>query len=108
MAGHLVELADADFDTRVLKSATPVLVDFWATWCGPCKMLAPVLEELAGEFEGRLVIGKLDIVAQPLTAARYGIRSIPALILFKDGKVADTIVGAQPKAKLRDRLQEKL
>ena len=108
MVGQLIELADADFNEKVLKSSVPVLVDFWATWCGPCKMLAPVLEELAGEFAGRLVIGKMDIVAQPQTAAHYGIRSIPALILFKDGKVADTLVGAQPKQKIRDRLQQAL
>jgi thioredoxin 1 len=108
MSGPLMELADADFGARVLKSELPVLVDFWAPWCGPCKLLAPVLEELAIELAGRLVIGKLDIMQQQQTAATYGIRSIPALLLFKQGQVADTIVGNLPKQKLRDRLLKAL
>ena len=108
MSGPLMELADADFGAKVLKSDIPVLVDFWAPWCGPCKALAPVLEELAGELAGRVVIGKLDIMQQQQTAATYGIRSIPALLLFKQGRVAETIVGNLPKQKLRDRLLKAL
>jgi len=108
MSGPLMELADADFGAKVLKSELPVLVDFWAPWCGPCKLLAPVLEELAGELAGRVVIAKMDIMQQQQTAATYGIRSIPALLLFKQGQVADTIVGNMPKQKLRDRLLKAL
>jgi len=105
MAGNTVELTDKDFQARVLQSTTPVLVDFWAPWCGPCKMIAPVLEELAVEFAGQLIIGKMDIMQNPQTAADYGIRSIPALLLFKQGKVAETIMGAASKSKLQEKIK---
>ena len=108
MAGSTIELNDKDFRTKVLQSATPVLVDFWAPWCGPCKMIAPMLEELAGEFAGRLIIGKMDIMQNPQTTADFGIRSIPALLLFKDGKVAETIMGAAPKGKLQEKIKSAL
>jgi thioredoxin 1 len=104
MAGHTVELTDAGFRTQVLESKVPVLVDFWATWCGPCKAIAPALEELAADLAGRLVVGKLDIGTQPQTAAAYRITSIPALLLFKEGRVVETIFGAQPKDRLRTKV----
>lgn len=108
MSGSLFDVADADFEAKVLKSNVPVLVDFWAPWCGPCKLLTPVLEELASELAGKVIIAKMDIMQQQQTAATFGIRSIPALLLFKDGRVADTIIGNMPKQKLRDRLQRAL
>ena len=95
-----VKVSDADFDTAVLQSSEPVLVDFWAEWCGPCKMIAPALEELAGELDGRLTVAKLNIDDNPQTPAKYGVRGIPTLILFKDGQVAATKVGALPKSQL--------
>ena len=108
MAGALLDFTDADFKARVLDSKVPVLVDFWATWCGPCKMITPALEELAAEFAGRLVIGKLDIVAQPQTPVTYGVRSIPALLLFREGRVVESIFGAQSKDRLRQKLSAAL
>ena len=95
-----VKVSDDDFDTSVLQSSAPVLVDFWAEWCGPCKMIAPALEELAGDLGGRLTVAKLNIDDNPQTPAKYGVRGIPALILFKDGQVAATKVGALPKSQL--------
>jgi thioredoxin 1 len=108
MAGQLRDLSDADFDAKVLASERPYIVDFWAPWCGPCKMVTPILEELAGELAGKVEIGKMDIAQHPQTAAKYGIQSIPALLIFKSGKVADMIVGAQPKNKLRDKIAKAL
>jgi thioredoxin 1 len=95
-----VKVSDDDFDTSVLQSSEPVLVDFWAEWCGPCKMIAPALEELAGDLGGRLTVAKLNIDDNPQTPAKYGVRGIPTLILFKDGQVAATKVGALPKSQL--------
>jgi thioredoxin 1 len=106
MAAGILELTDADFESKVLKSDTPVLVDFWAPWCGPCKMIGPVVAELAGEYAGRLMVAKMDIQSHPQTAARYGIRSIPALLFFKAGQVAGTIIGAQSKDKIKDKIEE--
>ena len=101
-------VTDADFATTVLESDQPILVDFWADWCGPCKMIAPVVEELAEEYEGRFSFAKLDVDANPQTAMQFGIRSIPALLLFKDGKVAENVVGAVPKAVLKKKLDKVL
>jgi thioredoxin 1 len=94
------KVSDSDFDAEVLKSAQPVVVDFWAEWCGPCKMIAPALEELAGSMNGKVKIVKLNVDENPATAAKYGIMSIPTLMLFKNGELASRQVGAAPKQKL--------
>ena len=95
---------DANFQAEVLSSEKPVLVDFWAIWCGPCKMIAPLVEELAGEYDGKLKVAKMDVDANPRTAMQFGIRSIPTLLVFKGGQVVEQIVGAVPKRHLLDRL----
>jgi thioredoxin 1 len=105
-AGGTVEVSDASFSTDVLSSDKPVLVDFWATWCGPCKMVAPVLEEIAAERAGQLTVAKLDVDSNPETARDFQVVSIPTLILFKDGKPVKRIVGAKGKAALLRELSE--
>lgn len=102
--GKPVQVTDSTFEEMVVNSKTPVLVDFWATWCGPCKMIAPVLEEIASEVGDKLVIGKLDVDANQDTAMAFGVMSIPTLLLFKNGEPVDRIVGFQPKAQLLKRL----
>ena len=97
---------DDGFENDVLKSSTPVLVDFWAEWCGPCKQIGPALEEIANEMGGRVTIAKLNIDENPMTPGRYGVRGIPTLMVFKDGKVASTKVGAMPKSKIVEWLNE--
>lgn len=97
---HPVEITDANFEQEVIKSEIPVLIDFWAVWCGPCKAIAPIMTELAAEYEGRLKVGKLDIDNNQEVSVKYGIRSIPTLLLFKDGKIVDQIVGAVTKAQI--------
>ncbi|MDE3057960.1 MAG: thioredoxin [Bacteroidota bacterium] len=99
-----VEVNDANFQTEVVGSNVPVLVDFWAVWCGPCKMIAPVVEELANEYDGKLKVGKLDVDSNPAVSMQYGIRSIPTLLVFKGGKVVDQIIGAVPKRILVDKV----
>lgn len=103
-----VKVTDNSFEDVVMNSSTPILVDFWAEWCGPCKMIAPVLEELASEMDGQLLIGKLDVDHNPDTAMAFGVMSIPTLLLFKDGQPVDRIVGFQPKAQLKRRLETHL
>ena len=100
MSEHILQISDAEFDEKVLKSATPVLVDFWAEWCGPCKMIAPILEEIGAEYQGRMTVAKVNIDNNPGTPQRYGVRGIPTLILFKDGEVLATKVGALAKSQL--------
>jgi thioredoxin 1 len=94
------EVSDASFEQEVLKSEMPVLIDFWAPWCGPCKIISPVVEELAGEYDGRLRVVKMNVDNNPQTPTRYGVRGIPNLMIFRAGQVADQIVGAVPKAQL--------
>ena len=96
-----VKITDASFDADVLKSGTPVLVDFWAEWCGPCRMIAPALEELSGEYNGKLTIAKINIDENPKTPDKYNVRGIPTLMLFRDGQVAATKVGALPKSQIK-------
>lgn len=100
MSEQIVHLSDDSFETDVLKASQPVLVDYWAEWCGPCKMIAPVLDEIAGEYAGKLTVAKLNIDDNPNTPPRYGIRGIPTLMLFKDGEVEATKVGAVSKSQL--------
>jgi thioredoxin 1 len=100
MSEHIKHVSDATFAKEVLQSATPVLVDYWAEWCGPCKMIAPVLEDLAKEYAGRLTVAKLDIDANPAITSQFGIRGIPTLMLFKGGKAAAQKVGALSKSQL--------
>jgi thioredoxin 1 len=94
------KVSDTSFEADVLKSIEPVLVDFWAEWCGPCRMVAPVLEEVAGELQGKLKVVKLNVDENPQTASKYGIMSIPTLMIFKNGELASRQIGAAPKAKL--------
>ena len=100
MSDKVIHASDADFDAAVLQSAEPVLVDFWAPWCGPCKMIAPALEDISKELNGKVKIAKLNIDENPELAAKFGVRSIPTLMIFKDGEVADMKVGAAPKTAL--------
>ena len=106
MADSIGTLTDATFDEEVNAADVPVLVDFWAEWCGPCKMIAPILEEIAGEQDGKLRIGKLNVDDNPGVAQRFEVMAIPTLILFKDGKVAKRLVGAKGKGQLLQELQE--
>lgn len=105
MAGNVMELGDAEFQREVLESKQPVLVDFTAAWCPPCRILAPVIEALATEYQGRMKVAKLDVDNHQETAMQYGIRSMPTLLLFKEGKVVKQIVGALPRAKLEEALR---
>ena len=102
--GKVREVTDNTFAQEVLQSTPPVLVDFWADWCGPCKAIAPIVEELAREYEGRLKVMKLDVDENPRTASTYKVQSIPTLLVFKDGKPAERIVGAVPKQVIVDKL----
>jgi thioredoxin 1 len=96
----LTTITDDNFQDEVLNSDLPVLIDFWAIWCGPCKMVAPIVEELATEYDGKAKIGKLDVDSNQQTSIKYGVRSIPTLLIFKGGELVETIIGAVPKAKI--------
>ena len=103
-----VEVTESNWDDKVLNSDVPVLVDFWAEWCGPCKMIAPSVHDVAVEYDGQLSVGKLDVDNDPNIAMKYGVRSIPALIFFKDGKPVDQIIGAVPKGVLKRKVDSVL
>lgn len=102
---NITTLTDDNFDEEVLNADKPVLVDFWATWCGPCHQIAPIVEDLADEYEGRAKIGKVDVDENPRTAQEYGVRSIPTLMFFKDGEVQEQVVGAAGKQSLKENLE---
>jgi thioredoxin 1 len=106
--GSLVTVTDSSFPTEIETGSGLSMVDFWAAWCGPCRMVAPIVEQLAGEFEGRVKVAKLDVDANQQTAMKYNIRSIPSILFFKDGKHVDTVVGAVPKTMLERKIQEHL
>ena len=103
-----IALTDDNFSDEVLTAELPVLVDFWATWCGPCRMIAPIVEELSSEYEGKAKVCKLDVDTAQKTAADFGIRSIPTLLIFKEGKVADQLIGAVPKEQIAEKLDASL
>ena len=100
-----VTITDANFESEIIKSNIPVLIDFWAAWCGPCKVIAPIVEDLAKEYDGKVKVGKVDVDNNQQTAIKYGIRSIPTLLIMKNGKVNNTIVGAVPKAQIVQKLK---
>ena len=103
-----VDVSDQDFTEKVIEAEKPVLVDFWAEWCGPCRMVAPIVEELAGEYEGKVDFTKLNVDFNPTVATTFGIRSIPTLLVFKGGKPVDQVIGAVPKAEIKKRLEAAL
>ena len=103
---HPIEVTDATFEEEVIKADTPVLVDFWADWCAPCKMIAPIVEELAEEYDGQVKFGKVDVDSNPRVAGSYGIRGIPTLLIFNGGEPVDQVVGAVPKSVLKERLDQ--
>ena len=103
-----IEITDANFDELVLKSNVPVMVDFWAEWCGPCRMVGPVVDEIAKEYEGKAVIGKVNVDHNPGISARFGIRNIPTILFLKNGEIVDKSVGAVPKTQLTEKLNKQL
>ncbi|NBW40077.1 thioredoxin [bacterium] len=108
MSENVKAIADSNFEQEVLESSLPTLVDFWAPWCGPCKSIAPILEELASEFDGKVKIVKMNVDENPSTPSQYSVRGIPNLVLFKGGEVIDQIVGAVPKEQLSDAINKAL
>ncbi len=108
MSGQYLTATDQNFKSEILDSDKVALVDFWAAWCGPCQVLGPVIEELAGEFEGKAVIAKLNVDENPNTAAQYGIRSIPTMLVFKNGEIVDQMVGAMPKNMIADKINAQM
>jgi thioredoxin 1 len=108
MSTTINHFTDSSFDQEVIKSKEPVLVDFWANWCMPCRFVAPVVEKLAGEYQGKIKVGKLDVDNNPMTAAQYGISSIPTILLYKGGEVVDGVIGAVPKEQLEKMIKKHL
>jgi thioredoxin 1 len=107
-SANVTEITDANFESEVLKAELPILIDFWATWCGPCRQIAPTVDALADEYKGRIKVGKMDIDHHQIVPQQYGVRSIPTLLIFKGGKVVGQVVGAVPRAKLEAELQKHL
>jgi thioredoxin 1 len=105
MTMALVTITDDNFEEEVIKSDKPVLIDFWATWCGPCRLIAPIVEEMAKEYDGKVKIGKLDVDSNQQSSIKYGVRSIPTLLLFNNGEIKETIIGAVPKAQIVQKLE---
>ena len=108
MSENIINVADSTFDSMVLKSEVPALVDFWASWCAPCRAIAPIVEEMATEYAGRIRVAKMNVDDNPATPGRYGVRGIPTLILFKGGKVIDQLVGAVPKGQIKELIEKGL
>ncbi len=102
MSENIIDVTDSNFDAMVLKADTPALVDFWASWCAPCKAIAPIVEEVAATYAGKLIVAKMNVDENPSTPGRYGVRGIPTLILFKDGNVVNQLVGAVPKSQITE------
>lgn len=103
---NIIQVGDDNFEAEVIRSKLPVLIDFWAPWCGPCKSIAPVIEELANEYEGKLKVTKLNVDDNPNTASRYGVRGIPNLLILKEGTVKEQVVGVVPKGRLVDAIEK--
>lgn len=101
-----ITFTDDNFDAEALKSDLPVVVDFWAAWCGPCRMIAPIIEELANEYEGKIKVGKLDVDENQQTAVKFGVRSIPTVLFLKGGQVVETVIGAVPKSTFKEKLSK--
>ncbi|MBI5587471.1 MAG: thioredoxin [Deltaproteobacteria bacterium] len=108
MSENIINVTDSTFETLVLKSDTPALVDFWASWCAPCRAIAPIVDEMATQFNGRVRVTKMNVDDNPATPGKYGVRGIPTLILFKDGKVVDQLVGAVPKNQIKELIEKGL
>jgi len=108
MSENIIDVTDSTFETLVLKSDTPALVDFWASWCAPCRAIAPIVDEMATQFNGRVRVAKMNVDDNPATPGKYGVRGIPTLILFKDGKVVDQLVGAVPKNQIKELIEKGL
>ena len=106
MSDKIIHVSDADFEDKVLKAEGPVLVDFWAEWCGPCKMIAPVLDQLAEQYDGKITVAKMDVDSSPVTPNQYGVRGIPTLMIFKDGNIQDMKVGGVPKGVLQQFVEQ--
>ena len=106
--GKITEVGDNNFEAEVLQSAVPVLVDFWAPWCGPCRFIAPLVEELAGDFQGKIQVGKVNVDENPRVASRFNVRSIPTLLFFKNGQVVDVIRAAVPKDQIQKKIEDVL
>ena len=106
MSENIINVTDSTFDTMVLKADTPALVDFWASWCAPCRAIAPIVEEVATEYSGKVRVAKMNVDENPSTPGRYGVRGIPTLILFKNGQVVDQLVGAVPKNQITDLIKK--
>ncbi|MBI5809826.1 MAG: thioredoxin TrxA [Deltaproteobacteria bacterium] len=108
MSENVINVTDSSFESVILKSDVPALVDFWASWCAPCRAIAPIVEEMAGLYSGKVRVAKMNVDENPSTPGRYGVRGIPTLILFKGGKVVDTLVGAVPKGQIKDLIDKGL